>query len=378
MRILFLFVFLIFSGCKCSPDETVLAKACRWLWARQAADGGWHSETHGILKGGEALTPYVLHTLLAVPDSVFPKPAGKIEKALDFIRQSIDSAGHVGLADAAVVEYPNYATAYALRVLVRYGAAKDSTLVRQLAAYLTRQQFTEQREIYPEHPVYGAWGFGENLAPGAFGQVDLSHTRRVLQALREYGKTDTAVFQHARMFLRLLQKSPEEPRPQPPDQILPARIPYDGGFYSSPVIWGSNKAGVGEAAPRYFTSYATATADGLLSLLAAGIPPSDTRVQDALSWLRQHPDWSYPGGIPRNNPAQWGLVLTFYHIAARAEAYAALKVPAGEWQPLYDILKDKQQPGGHFFNPFGAPNKEDDPILATAFGVLALGCLLSR
>lgn len=378
MRILFLFVFLILSGCNCSSDETVLFKACRWLWAQQATDGGWHSETHGILKGGEALTPFVLHTLLTVPDAIFVKPADKVEKAIDFIRRSIDPAGHVGVTDAVAVEYPNYATAYALRVLIRYGAAKDSTLVRQMAAYLERQQFAEQREIYPEHPVFGAWGFGENLAPGAFGHVDLSHTRRILQALQEYGKTDTAVFQKARVFLRLLQKRPDEIRAQPPDQITPAKIPYDGGFYSSPVIWGSNKAGVADTAPRYFTSYATTTSDGLLSLLASGSAPSNKYVQDALNWLRQHPDWSYPEGIPRDNPAQWDMVLTFYHIAVRAEAYAAMGVPAKEWEPVSDILKKVQEPDGHFLNPYGAPNKEDDPILATAFVVVALGCLPSR
>ena len=354
-----------------TPDKT-LAKACRWLWAQQAPDGGWHSETHGILKRGEAFTPFVLFILLSVPDSIFPRPAGKTEIALDFIRRSVGPAGHVGAAADGVVEYPNYATAYALRVLIRDGTAADSGLIRKMAYYLTAQQFTEQRGIDPEHPVYGAWGFGESLAPGTFGHVDLSHTRRVLQALREYGNADPVVFRKAETFLRLLQKCPEETRPQPPDQTSADKVPYDGGFYSSPVIWGSNKAGVTDTVPRCFISYSTTTADGLLCLLAAGVPAQDKRVRDAMAWLRQHPDWSYPEGISRNNPAQWDLVLKFYHIAVRTEAYASMGLDTSEYQTVLKILEASQAPDGHFSNPDGAPNKEDDPVLATALAVAAL------
>lgn len=372
MRFPFLFAFLILSGCTCYREETTLVKACRWLWAQQASDGGWHSETHGILKGGEAFTPFILFTLLSIPDSVVPKPAGGTEKALDFIRRSIDPAGHLGVADAVAVEYPNYATAYALRALIRFGSAADSSLIHKMSDYLAGQQFTEQRGFGPENPVYGAWGFGERLAAGAFGHVDLSHTRRVLQALADYGNTDPEVFKKAQIFLRLLQKHPEETRSQPPDKAPASTIPYDGGFYSSPVIWGSNKAGVADTVPRYFSSYATTTADGLLSLLAAGVSTEDERVQNALHWLRMHPGWSFPGGIPRGNPAQWDLVLKFYHIAVRVEAYSASGVPLAELQPVSEILKQEQQPEGYFSNPNGAPNKEDDPLLATTLAILAL------
>lgn len=372
MRTISLFLLLGLSGCTDHRQDAPIVKACRWLWAQQAADGGWHSETHGILKGGEAYTPFVLHTLLSVPDSIFPKQATRVASALDFIRRTIDSAGHVGMAAAEVQEYPNYATAYALRVLVRNGNVSDSILIRRMANYLIGQQFTEQRAFYPDSPVYGAWGYGERLAPGVFGHVDLSHTRRVLLALQAYSETDTLVFQKSRVFLRLLQKRPDENRPQPPDGASPGTTPYDGGFYSSPVILGANKAGVSDSLPRCFTSYATATADGLLSLLATGLPREDERVQDALNWLRLHSDWSYPEGIPRDNPAQWDLVLKFYHIAVRAEAFAALDLPAPGRQSALDLLAALQAPEGYFSNPYGGPNKEDDPVLATALAILAL------
>ena len=43
-----------------------LAKAAGYLWKQQAADGGWHSHTYGLLRSGQALTPFVLGALLEV------------------------------------------------------------------------------------------------------------------------------------------------------------------------------------------------------------------------------------------------------------------------------------------------------------------------
>ena len=121
-----------------------------------------------------------------------------------------------------MLEYPVYSTAYGLRVLVEAGAPGDSALVRRMAAYLRAQQFTEARGIAPGHPAYGAWGFGEtNLGPGQTGHLDLSHTRRALGALRAADALDAASAEAATRFLRLVQKHPGEPRPQPPDGVRP-------------------------------------------------------------------------------------------------------------------------------------------------------------
>ncbi|MEZ4850395.1 MAG: hypothetical protein R3B93_17650 [Bacteroidia bacterium] len=52
--------------------------------------------------------------------------------------------------------------------------------------------------------------------------IDISHTRKVVQALAESGLGRKAVFEKAQYFLRLVQKHPDEKRPQPvPGNISP-------------------------------------------------------------------------------------------------------------------------------------------------------------
>ncbi|HEX9657002.1 MAG TPA: prenyltransferase/squalene oxidase repeat-containing protein, partial [Bacteroidota bacterium] len=178
-----------------SEGRIILTKACQFLWERQGSDGGWHSVVQGQLRSGEALTPYILFTLMSVADSIYSLPKEQVEGGVKFIREHTNAEGALGFSDPDVVEYPNYSTAYALRVLVRHGSKKDSTLIKRMTDYLVHQQFIEGRGIDPENPAYGSWGFGElNLKRGIVGHVDISHTRRVLQALHEAGYTDESSF----------------------------------------------------------------------------------------------------------------------------------------------------------------------------------------
>ena len=372
MRLL-LILPLLLAACARAPEpdaRAALARAAGYLWSQQAADGGWHSATHGIVRGGQAWTPFVLHALLAVPEDVYAPPEGGVARALAFVRAHVDSSGALGLAVPPVLEYPVYSTAYALQVFAAHGAPEDTALVRRMAAYLRAQQFTEARGFTPNDPAYGAWGFGEtNLVTGQTGHVDLSHTRRALDALRAAGALDAASAAAATRFLRLVQKHPGDGRPQPPNGVLIDSTYYDGGFYASAVSFGVNKAGV--TAAGVFGSYATATADGLLALLDAGHAPGAEPVQAALGWLRAHPGWDEPAGLPPDDPAQWQRVMQLYGLATRAEAYD--RVGETGWQgEVAALLAARQRPDGSFVNPEGAPNKEDDPLLATALAVEAL------
>ncbi|HYE95459.1 MAG TPA: prenyltransferase/squalene oxidase repeat-containing protein [Rubricoccaceae bacterium] len=380
MRPALLVLVLFTIGCgrpDPAPDaRTTLARAAEWLWAQQAEDGGWHSETHGIVRGGQAWTAFALDALLQVPDSVAAPPEGGVERALAFLRARVNEDGALGYADTLVFEYPVYATAYALRVFARHDAPGDSALVRRMAAWLAAQQYDEDRGIAPEHLAYGAWGFGETGLPsGQVGHLDLSHTRRALEGLRAASHDDAGMWTAATRFLRFVQKHPSDTRPQPPGNVPADSSLYDGGFYASPTAVGTNKAGAltgPDGQPRAFRSYATTTADGLLALLAAGHALDSEPVQAAAAWLRAHPGWSEPSGIPPDDPAQWHRVMELYHAASRAEAYAALGEP-GRWRDdLVRELAARQRDDGSFVNPDGAPNKEDDPILATALAITAL------
>lgn len=371
-----LFFLLILNGCDffsaIPQNKTILQKSCDYLWSKQSDDGAWHSETHGILKGGESLTAFILWTLLEVSENEFRRPEKKVEKGLNFIRKHINPDGVLGLSDEYVMDYPNYATSYALRILSKYGNERDAPLIRKMKNYLLSQQFTEHRGISPTHLAYGAWGFGEELGKGMTGHVDLSHTRRVLQALQTAGVHSDSSYLKAREFLFLLQKHPLEKRMQPAT-IPSAIVPYDGGFYASSVTLSTNKGGiVNKENSEFYASYATATCDGLLALLACGFSKNDEPVKAAFKWLTDHPELNYPQGMDENDSAQWQLVMVFYHLAARAEAYKAMNY-GGNWKiEMREIIVKKQAEDGSFSNPDGGPNKEDDPLLATAFAIMAL------
>ncbi|MFQ5572067.1 MAG: prenyltransferase/squalene oxidase repeat-containing protein, partial [Rhodothermales bacterium] len=226
--------------------EALLAESCRFLWEAQGEDGGWHSETHGLLRGGQAWTTFVLHALLEAPLEACDRSEDDVERALAFIRNHVNEEGVVGLSDPDLLEYPNYATAYAVRVLARYGEEADGPLVEQMVRYLLGQQFAEHRGFEPGDPAYGSWGFGEqHLLPGRTGHVDLSHTRRVLQALHDAGLDTLETYRKAEAFLRLVQKHPHDPRLQ----AAGLDTLYDGGFYASPVVPGVNKSAAVAGAP---------------------------------------------------------------------------------------------------------------------------------
>ena len=163
-----------------SPEQTTLQRACAWLWNQQAADGGWHSDTYGLMRSGQSLTPFVLHALITVPEAEAERPAGGVSRALDFIRKHTNDEGCLGRSDPDIADYPVHATAYAVRCLVAAGNEADRELIRRMCNYLLTQQFNDARGFTSESLRWGGWGFGSD------GSVmDVGHTRHALKALRD-------------------------------------------------------------------------------------------------------------------------------------------------------------------------------------------------
>ena len=97
---------LLASGCA-RPPRVPLARAAEYLWNQQAEDGGWHSHTYGLLRSGQALTPFVLDALLQIPAEIYPWPQSKLDRGLDFIRNHARQDGALGMADPGIPDYPN-------------------------------------------------------------------------------------------------------------------------------------------------------------------------------------------------------------------------------------------------------------------------------
>lgn len=359
-----------------SPAGQMLQRTAAYLWSQQGEDGGWHSEKHGILRSGQTCTPFVLEALMQVPDSIFLIPENGKRRALDFIHSHTTPGGILGIHDPDLLEYPNYSSSYALIVLRKYGSEKDYMLSESIRKYLLSQQMDEERGISPDHSAYGGWGFGETHLPtGQTGHVDLSHTRRVLQALRTCGYIDTATVRKARTFLLRMQQHPEAPSA---GQGIFAIYPncFDGGFIYSPVQLEVNKGGLKiEGKDTCLQTYATATADGLLAGHCLGNPVN----KEAEKWLNSHIIWERPEGIPTDQFQQWHAVMQYYHWTTRAQAYAKMRASPVAWRPkLLNLLAERQAEDGSFSNPNGAANKEDDPLLASSMAVRAIISMFQR
>src|SRR5262249_30461246 len=248
----------------------------------------------------------VLVALLGVPERESSPPRGALERALEFINANTNAEGAVGLMDDTAADYPNYATALAIRAIIKARNPGYERVIERMVGQLRAQQFSEANGWTPKDAPYGGWGMGGSIhRPPEAGHVDLSMTRHVLEALQLSGvsPTDPAITRS----LVYLQRS------QNPD----------GGFYFSPVNPEINKAG--ERSGR-FTSYGTATADGVLALRAAGIPEEDSRIRSAIAWLVEHHQPDRAPGFDEGTGQPWGSGLRFYYAHAISRVLPGLPV----------------------------------------------------
>lgn len=352
-------VFLLIAQAACihSPQKPALARAADYLWSEQAADGGWHSRTYGLLRSGQSLTPFVLEALLEIPEDVYPRPSAKVNRAIGFIRRNTMSSGVVGMMDPAIPDYPNYATALSLRVLCRWRPAGWERDAARMVESLRRQQFAERNGWSRENRAYGAWGMGgAELRPPDTGHVDLSMTRHVLEALRAAGvPASDPVFERARVFLERCQNF---------DASLLADA--DGGFFFSTTEFDTNKAGHDG---KSFRSYGTTTADGILAMIASGTPPDDARLRAATRWLTSHHrDMDVPGFIGEAYQ-RWPRGLSFYYATVSTRVFRTLQLAVD--RRVADGLEKMQRSDGSWANTENLV-KEDDPLIATTFAVRAL------
>ena len=354
-------------------QKDILQKAKNFLLSKQLADGSWRSKTYGLLKSGQSLTPFVLfalsETLSGNEDKEFPW----FQKSMNFLRHNNKEGVH-GRSDPDFLDYPNYATSYALQCFVKYGVPQDNPTMQKMIQYLLKQQFSETTGFCKSNSSSGGWGFGINTKPTLSSFVDLAHTRRILQVLQKANSLTPECKIRSNQFLARLQKIKIEK-----DFSSLAKwsrsTGYDGGFFSSSTIPYANKGRTAvdpKSGKSFFRSYSTATCDGILALIALNTSPNNRFLKDASEWLKNNEDWESPTGIPLNDPAPWRESMTIYNIMVQSEAFSALNLE-GKWKyHLIQTLRDRQREDGSFANMNGKLMKEDDPLISTSYALIAL------
>jgi squalene-hopene/tetraprenyl-beta-curcumene cyclase len=212
---------------------------------------------------------------------------------------------------------------------------------------------------------YGGSGYGSS-------RPDLSNTAFFIEALHDSGlKGDDPAIQKALVFVSRNQMNGET------NDLPFAKGATDGGFIYSPAGGGESKFGTINKLEGGSTlrSYGSMTYSGFMSLLYAGLTESDPRVQAAVKWIGNNWTLEYNPGSGGSGDGQY-YYLHAYSRALQAYNHDVLTDSKGvkhDWRKeLNGFLQTQQKPDGSFVNAKSERWLEGNPVLATAYAVLAL------
>lgn len=350
-----------------------LRAAVAFLEAGQSEDGAWRSAHRGVFREGDALTPLVLWALEKLPSSLQPDKA--IGRARRWLLQLSDDLSR---SEASVfsLSYPLFTASYAARLYAVSGDKKRGEFWTNRMAEL---QLTEARGWAKSDPRFGGWSDAsqpprrhpDEEVPDMWNP-NLSATTCALMGLQAAGRAEEAG--SALPFVMRCQNY---------SGSLEAQTEWDdGGFFfalEDPIRNKAGEAGVDAQGVKRFRSYGATTCDGILSLLAGGLPVGHARVIAALRWLKRHAEeWPHPGNWPESR-ADSARALAFYyaHIFAEVLSRVSDSLPEyGSWshsqmRAVSQHLSEQQKSDGSWANE-EPESFEDDPVLATALAVLTL------
>ena len=338
--------------------NSAIDRALDWLAARQREDGTWSNRQFPALTAIPAWTfirsdhperdqivPAAVQSLLAnvQPDGgIYREVAGRLGGGLS-----------------------NYNTAIAMTVLHSLGDPDLTEIILNARTFVSQGQLTGD-DIY-----HGGFGYDvRSQEPYA----DLMNTLQVLEAMRytadleeerPAGETRATVdWEAAAAFVSRLQNPPE------------AGDDHAGGFAYSPS---ESKAGQEELEDGtvIFRSFGSMTYTGLLALIYAGVDRNDPRVRSAFDWATRH--WTL-----EENPGMGSQGYFFFlNVLSRAlNAYGVEWIPQVRDQLLnwrreaaLRLVRmqriDPETGHGYWRNEDGR-FWENDPVLVTAYSILAL------
>ena len=343
-------------------EEPALAKSLDWLVAHQKEDGSFSQPN---FPGLTALA------LWGLADAKDPKYKPSVDKAVDYIlslRQE-DGGIYKRLGDRRGGSLSTYNTAICLAAL-SVTDRKDA-----VPAMLAARSFLANSQEMRDSVHKGGFGYNPPAPDRAYS--DLSNTHFVLEAMRmtehledlrpSAEKKADLDWDAALAYLDSLQCKDESKADDLGGFIYSAADPKAAARPAPP------SDGQKPAQPRspVFRSYGSITYAGLMGMLHCKLERTDPRVLSALDWAGRH--WSLD-----ENPGQGTKGLYYFYDvlgrALRATQLDEIKRPDGtkiDWRAeLKAKLKSLQKEDGHWVNDNGR-YWENDPVLTTAFAVLA-------
>ena len=335
-----------------------------WLAARQKADGSWSNGDF------PALTALSLQAFLG---GKHPDRRTIVDKAAKFILSCVRDDGGIyrHIEGRKGGGLSNYNTAICMTALHAMGDRSVTQVVQNARRF-----------------VAGAQHFGDDLYRGGFGYdqttgrayADLLNTYYAVTAMRETqdvedlrpaGEKKVDIdWKETAKFIEKMQNKPE------------AGEEDAGGFTYNPT---DPKAGTAtnKAGKVVFRSYGSITYAGLLALLYADLPRDDPRVLSALDWTARH--WSL-----KENPGMGAEGLFFFYNVLAKSLNAADRdlVPREDgsfvnWRAdlvarLVSVQQIDDKTGHGYWKNDTGRFWENDPVLVTAYSVLALQMAIEK
>lgn len=285
---------------------------------------------------------------------------------------------------------PSYNTSIAIAALSKVDSEAARAGVKRALDFLLTLQWgegatprpglDESAQVVPsDHPFYGGWGYGRH------GRPDLSNTAWAIEALHAAGlPEDDPAYARALTFLQRIQM----------DERINT-MPYAAGSRQGGFIYAtsenSEKIGVGQSmagmmdetlsdgtAASRLRSYGSMTYSGFKSLIYAGLTRDDPRVLAAHGWLRRHYTLAENPGLGTD-----GMYYYFVALARALDAFGEPTItpitpdapeggtPRAWGADVVARLAELQNPDGDF-RSVDDRWMENNPVLITAYGVLAL------
>jgi squalene-hopene/tetraprenyl-beta-curcumene cyclase len=383
----------------------------QWLKSCQREDGSWS------LKQYPAITALATRAILQNPSRPADQTDPAAEKGLAYVASCAQQDGGIycQVPPEKGGSLTNYNTAICLLGLYSARETRFEPLIHAARGYLIRTQHLVKDDYY------GGWGYD---ASRKNPHADMSNTGFTMQALSVTArpvKESLSVCEAVSNSLAAREQAPtpaEAPKPAEtaqaeaaPPEATPddpnwaaataflahcqnlasaaekeravSRRPQDiGGFYYHP---NASMAGgeLDEDGRQIWHSYGNATALGLECLLEAHAERTDPRVAATVNWLRANYNLDeHPGGMGKQ-----GLYF-FYHTLARAlsmygeEPLKRADKPAVDWRrdlvaKLVSLQRTDPQTGRKYWVNDEGRWMENDPVLVTAYSVLALETLVN-
>ncbi len=334
-----------------------------YLKSQQHTDGYWGKEKYPALSA--------LALTAAVRSPSFKK-SEYITKGYNWILKQQKPDGGIYVEGLGT-----YNTATSLTALVAANEASYKPNILKARKYLIELQTTEENRGEIEKKHIGGIGYG-----GTYKHSDLSNTHLAMEALR--------------LSRHIAQDDAEEQQPElnwdaaiefvSRTQNLKAtnqeaEISDDGSFVYYPGASKAMEKNVNSDGTETLRGYGSMSYAGLLSLIYADLDATDPRVKAVKDWLSKHYTVKENPGLGTKEDPALGQQGLYYYYQAMAKGLAAANIDKltlangsqVDWRKdLGNALLSKQREDGSWINTENSRWWESDPILVTAYSVLAL------